>query len=308
MENALHPDLEGLLAFYMEQRSSPPEAFVHSPGVAAAPTFFSVDTLQAHLNNPLLTPDWIALVSRGQFVPLEPAHMYKEVQNKQLFFMDKALIDQQLRQGAALLLEGLDILDPAINAFAAQLDAALPCALTNIVAFFSQRGNEAYRGHSDLDDVLVVQIEGEKRWRLYERMSRSANRGGLAKEQMGRQIADVVMRPGDALYLRAGVPHICETLAQCSLHVSFDLRDRTPTFKQIVEEANSRYANDQAEAYAPGASVIAKYVAVLQNPGVLSDVGLATNKLRQDAQTFRRSIGRTSVVRALERYSRRRES
>lgn len=305
MDNELHPDLKLLLDFYTQQRSTPPEAFAHSQALMSPPTFFSVEKFQQHLNNPLLTPDWIAVISKGQFVPLEPTHMYKEVQNKQLFFMDKELVDQQVSRGAAVLLEGLDVLDPSINAFAARLDAVLPCALANIVAFFSQRGNEAYRGHSDVDDVLVAQIDGEKRWHLFQRLSRSANRGGLTKAQMGRQIAEVVMRPGDALYLRAGVPHICETTGQCSLHVSFDLRDKMPNFKQIAVEANNRFANDQAEEYAQPSAVIQKYVDLLKSEKFQADVNLAIKQLRHDTQAFRRSIGRTSVVHALDRFSKR---
>jgi hypothetical protein len=303
-EGELHPDLELLLEFYNRQRSAPPDAFAHSPGLMPSPDFFSIEKLQAHLNNPLLTPDWIALAARGQFVPLEPAYMFKDVQNKQLFFMDKALIDQHLREGAALLLEGLDVLDASINAFAARVDAALPCALTNVVAFFSQRGNEAYKGHADLDDVLVVHIEGEKRWSLFEpRPRKLKDKGGLTKEQMGRQIGDVMMRPGDALYVRAGIPHICQTTGECSLHLSFDLRDRTLSVKQITEEANTRYAAAAAAPYAEPSKVIEKYVELLTSEKFQSDVAAATSQIRDDALGFRRRIGKTSVVRALSKFA-----
>ena len=80
--------------------------------------------------------------------------------------MDKRVLDGYLAQGASVVLEGLDILDAGINAFLAGLDAGFPLAFANCVAFFSQRGNEAYRGHFDADDVLVIHIAGEKRWRL----------------------------------------------------------------------------------------------------------------------------------------------
>lgn len=305
VETRIHPDLERLLAFYEQQRSSPPAAFTHAARLVPSPGFFSVGKLQDHLNNPLLTPDWIALVSGGQFVPLEPAHLRKVVQNKSLFFMDKDVIEEHLGRGAALLLEGLDILDPSINAFATRLDSSLPCALSHCVAFFSQRGNEAYKGHQDLDDVLVIHLEGEKRWHLFEpRQRKLVNKGGLAREQLGRPLSEVVMQPGDALYLRAGTPHICQTTGDCSLHVSFDLRDQTPSVAEISQEANTRFANAAAEQYAPASTVIEKYVDLLRSDQFLRDVAAATTKVRNDALAFRRRIGRTSAVSALSKFIR----
>ena len=305
METRLHPDLQLLLAFYMQQRGNPPAAFSHKTRLVPSPSFFSVSALQEHLNNPLLTPNWIALVTEGQFVPLEPAILRKVVQDKHLFFMDKSVIEEHLGRGAALLLEGLDILDPSINAFAAKLDSVLPCALSHCVAFFSQRGNETYKGHSDLDDVLVIHLEGEKRWHLFEpHQRRLRNEGGLAKHQMGKPLREVVMQPGDALYLRAGTPHLCQTTGACSLHVSFDLRDQTPSVAEITDEANARFANAAAEQYAPASKVIDMYVNLLKSDQFQRDVALATTKVRNDGMEFRRRIGKTTGVSALSKFIR----
>jgi len=241
-------------------------------------------------------------------VPLEPAFLWKTVQNKELLFMDKELINEHLSRGAAVLLEGLDILEPAINAFAAKLDVSLPCALTNCVAFFSQRGNEAYEGHCDVDDVLVIQLEGEKRWRIFETQQRRyVDNGSLSKERMGRQLSEVVMRPGDGLYLRAGVPHVCQTTADYSLHISFELGDRTPNPKLITQEANSRYDKACAEQYAPAASVVDTYVALLKSEKFQSDLALATTRVKNEAITFRRRIGNASVIRALNKFAQKKQ-
>jgi ribosomal protein L16 Arg81 hydroxylase len=299
-----HPELNALFEFYAAQRSITETPFSHSPGLIPKPTFFSVRKLQEHLNNPLLTPNWIALVSGGQFVPLEPAHMFKEVQSTELHFTNKALIDEHLARGAALVLEGLDIMDPSINAFAARLDSALPCALTNVVAFFSQRGNEAYKGHADRDDVLVIQLSGEKQWSLFTpRQRRLSDKGGFTKEQMGRPIKEIKMRSGDALYLRAGTPHICQTTGTHSLHISFDLRDLTPTVWKISEAANARFAMAASEQYASATRVIDQYVDLLRSEPFRNEAEMATAQVRNEALAFRRRIGSTSTVRALGRFT-----
>lgn len=305
MPEDLHPELKLLLDFFVGQRKAPPPEYTHVPGLISSPSFFSVAALQQHLNNPLLGPDWVKVVARGQAVPLEPACLWKTVQTKKLLFMDKELIDEQLRGGAAVVLEGLDILDPTVNAFVGGLDAALPCALANCVAFFSQRENEAYGGHRDSDDVLVIQVAGEKRWHLYARQQRRyAGNSPLTREQMGRQIEELVMRPGDALYVRAGVPHVCRTVAEYSLHLSFDLCDRTPSIEQITHEANTRYNHACADPYVPATDVVQKYAALLKSLEFQRDLEVATRQIKSNAAVFRGRIGRAAGVRALSKYMR----
>ena len=301
MDRVLHPDLERVLEFYHEQRRTPPAVYAHSVRHLPAVTFFSSSRLQQHLNNPLLTPSWVTLMSNGNIVSLEPAALRKVVQNKTLMFMDKEPIDQHLKRGGALLLEGLDILDSPVNAFISKLDSALPCTLSNCVAFLSQRGSEAYRGHCDTDDVLVIQIEGQKRWRIYSPQQRRYVDNNLDDTRLGRQIAEIVMGPGDVLYVRAGVPHRCDTVSDYSLHVSIDLCDRTPNIEQITYEANARYNKEAEQPYRNPLSVTEKYVALLRSEHFQRDLAMATDHVRREAITFRQRIGRTSGVRALDR-------
>jgi hypothetical protein len=304
MRDTLHPELQQLLDFFLATHRKPPEAYAIAAGLLPSPQFFSVAQLQQHLNNPLLAPDWVHLRARGQTVPLDGACLWKTVQTRKLVFMDKQLIDEQLRRGAAIVLEGLDILDERINAFTARVDAALPCALINCVAFFSQRGNEAYGGHRDSDDVLVVQVAGAKRWHIFApQQRRHFGNAPLTREQMGREIADVVLHAGDALYLRAGVPHSCETPGEFSLHLSFDLCDRTPNIEQITHEANARYNQACADTHAPATDVVDRYVKLLQSPDFSGELTAATRQLRDNATAFRERIGRSAAIRALDRFA-----
>ena len=256
--SALHPELQAVLERFRAARAQPPETFAHWTGVLGQPTFFDVEALQRHLSNPLLQPNWLSLAFRGQRFLLEQSCFYKIVQTKQIVFMDKRVLDGYLAQGASVVLEGLDILDPAINAFVAGLDAGFALAFANCVAFFSQRGNEAYRGHFDSDDVLVIHVSGEKRWRLFARQqSRRVNTHDMTPEQMGPQIGELTMRPGDVLYVRSGVPHVCDTPGSHSLHLSFDLCDRTPTVEYQLEMALRRYALATNPPYTPAPQVAA---------------------------------------------------
>lgn len=302
----LHSELALLLEFFSTCRANPPPAFNHGQTVIAGqPEFFNIRSFQACLNNPLLTPEWLGIVKNGQQVPLEPFALWKTVQTRRLMFLDKTAINAELRAGAAAVLEGVDILDPAINEFAGHLDRLLPCALVNSVAFFSQSGNEAYRGHRDSDDVLVIQLSGEKTWDLFApQQRRYFNNSPLTRAQMGEQIAKVVMKPGDALYVRAGVPHMCHTTGNHSLHMSFDLCDRTPNVEQIGMAASEIYNNASEEPYVPVADVIGRYARVLGDDAFVKAMDSMTGKIRDDAGKFRQRISGASGVTALNNYIR----
>jgi JmjC domain len=305
-EPALHPELRTVLDRFREARAEPPEIYKHWPGVLGRPTFFDIEALQRHLSNPLLQPNWVGLVFRGQVIPLDQSCFYKIVQTKQIVFMDKRVLDGYLAQGASVVLEGLDILDPGINAFISGLDAGFPLAFSNCVAFFSQLGNEAYRGHYDSDDVLVIHIAGEKRWRLFARQqSRRVNTHDMTPEQMGPQIGELTMRPGDVLYVRTGVPHVCDTPGSHSLHLSFDLCDRTPTIEYQLQMALERYAHATSAAYTPAPQVAGAFADLLKSAAFEADLGRRAEAVRAELRAFRERIAFAGRVTSLSRFTQR---
>ena len=304
MKQKLHKELQTLLDFYHKQRQDLPEFFTYKAGVINNPSFFTVADLQRHLNNPLLQPEWVHVKLDGNKVELEKSCFYKAVQNRQLSFIDKEVLNNEISNGAAVVLEGLDILDAGINTFVARLDEALPCVLANAEAFFSQQGNEAYEGHCDADDVLVVQLAGKKIWHLFEpQQRRYAGIQNLSDEQLGPVKHEITMRPGDAIYLRAGVPHRCITNATCSLHMACDLVDNTPDMTEITAQATKQYAHACELPYAEPANVVDRYVGILKSDQFQAALTEATQFKRQEIANFRQMIGRSSSLRSLNKFS-----
>jgi ribosomal protein L16 Arg81 hydroxylase len=291
-----HPDIEKLLGFYREARVNLPENFLHREAVVPSPAFFTVGTLQQHLSNPVLAPNFVTLVHRGQNIPLEKSCAFKTIQQRQLWFMDKRALENHLRQGASVILEGVDLLDAQVNAICAELDAGLPCSLVNCVAFFSQQQNELYRGHIDSDDVLVIQVSGEKHWRLFAKQPpRKVNMSELAPAQMGKQIGEITLRAGDMLYVRSGIPHVCETRASHSLHLSFDLCDRIPNADEILRNAYARYEQSSLAPYTPAAEVAKRLASELSSSELAAALAARTAAVRVEASAFRERIGATRV-------------
>lgn len=258
----LSPQLRKLRDFYYQTALSLPanKDFIHAPGLIERPAFFTLEHLKAHLNNPMLTPCFFALFWQGgKRVDCTPAIAHKIVQGVKVEFLNKAFIEDYLSRGASLVLEGLDILDPSINALCRAIDAPHGCVFSNSVVFFSQKGNEAYYGHVDSDDVLVIHLAGQKRWRVHERQSRRwVNLSNLSPEQMGKVQAEVIMNPGDALFMKSLTPHQVETTGDYSLHMSFDICDRTVDELTALNILLEEYKKDAAACYTPTLGVMDK--------------------------------------------------
>lgn len=304
MKQKLHKDLQALLGFYQKQRQNPPPEFSHGTGVIDKPGFFTIADLQRHLNNPLLRPEWVHVKLDGRRLELEKSCFYKTVQGRQLDFMDKEALNDGIKKGAAVVLEGIDILDAEVNAFVARLDESLPCVMANSVVFFSQQDSEAYGGHCDADDVLVVQLAGRKTWQLFKpQQRRYLGIMDQTDDQLGPVMHEVSMRPGDALYLRAGVPHRCLTAASCSMHMAFDLVDNTPTAGEIATEATNQYKHACEQPYVSPDKVVERYVSILEDREFQQALVEATEFKRGEIARFREMLGRSAAVRSLNRFA-----
>ena len=281
--NDLSPTLRSIRDFYFKDALAAPSAatHVHRKGLAAGQRLFSMTDLRRHLDNPFLDLDYLTLFLRGKPVDLSEARIYKVVQRRKLAFCDRRVIERHLAQGAACVLEGLDILDAEVNAFASVLDKARAATFCNATAFYSQHGNEAYRGHVDTDDVLVIHVEGRKRWRLHARQApRRVELSDLDPPRMGPPETEVVMEPGDVLFLRSFTPHIVETLSEHSLHVSFDLCDRQPSIEAALSLLLRHFDRKAVLPHAPNGDTLAHLAELARSTPYVNELAelLATEK------------------------------
>lgn len=95
--------------------------------------------------------------------------------------------------------------------------------------------------HHDTHDVIFVQIEGRKHWRLWKpNISRPLPQElgftGYRDEDM---IMDIVLEAGDSLYIPRGFPHASRTSEAASLHVTLAIRPLAwiDLIKAVVDEA-----------------------------------------------------------------------
>ena len=286
----LSPQLRLVRDFFFKQASAlPPErSYLHRPGLIENQTIFRLEDLRKHLNNPFLHLEFLQIIDRGKLVDTQNARCVKIVQRRPIEFVNRRVLQQHLENGAACLLEGVDILEPHIGALAASLDRAHDCTFSNAVVFFSQRGNEAYRGHLDTDDVLAIHLGGAKKWRIHERQApRRANLVELSEAEMGPLETEIVMRPGDALYLRSGTPHRAETLGDYSLHVSFDLCDRAAGIESLFDLLLKQYDRDALRPYGNVQEVLDKVASLGKTENFRREVDALQRQRKSGYEEFR---------------------
>lgn len=155
-----------------------------------------------------------------------------------------ALVEQHLARGASLVLNEVETLVPEarglVDAFAEGLGAK-----SSGNAYISQKNHQAFDTHFDRTDVFAIQTLGRKRWRIYEGQLDApvihARFTGMPKAEIDRQKgnveAEIVMRPGDVLYLPRGRFHDALATDGPSIHLSFAVSEpKGLDFLQIVME------------------------------------------------------------------------
>jgi lysine-specific demethylase/histidyl-hydroxylase NO66 len=150
---------------------------------------------------------------------------------------DQVIDDQVMRLyggGATLVLQGLHRIWPPLIDFARRLGTELRRPL-QVNAYLTPPGSQGFSTHYDTHDVFVLQVDGTKRWRVHEPVLADPLEkqawGGRAEEvsatAQGEPALDVVLSPGDALYLPRGWLHSAEALGSRSLHLTFGVRALT---------------------------------------------------------------------------------
>jgi lysine-specific demethylase/histidyl-hydroxylase NO66 len=148
---------------------------------------------------------------------------------------------QLYADGATLVLQGLHRLWPPLIDFARALGDEIAQPL-QVNAYLTPAGNKGFATHYDTHDVFVLQVDGHKRWRIHEPVlpdplerqpwgGRADEVGAIAD---GEPYLDVVLAPGDALYLPRGWLHSAEAQGHSSLHLTIGIRALTRY--AIVEE------------------------------------------------------------------------
>lgn len=154
-----------------------------------------------------------------------PRLMYTCNEGKRL---DVRAFHDLLCQGVSVMVIGVDRSIPQI----AQLSVAIERQMginTHVNAYLSFFKGGAFRPHCDIHDVLIVQVHGDKQWRVWntqveypvELADRSKVDANIAPDQV------IDMAPGDVLFIPRGEPHSAAVSTKHSVHLTFGLLSET---------------------------------------------------------------------------------
>jgi ribosomal protein L16 Arg81 hydroxylase len=147
-------------------------------------------------------------------------------------FSGTALVDRVAAEhaaGATIVLQALQLhWEPAAR-YCRDLELALGCPV-QANAYCTPAASQGFGVHHDTHDVLVLQVAGRKRWRLYEpllELPLKDQRWSADLGDPGAPIDDVTLEAGDTLYLPRGWPHEAAAADSDSLHITVGLHPAT---------------------------------------------------------------------------------
>ena len=106
---------------------------------------------------------------------------------------------------------------------------------------------QGFRPHTDDHDVLILQIAGSKRWRIYEETGEASTGSFRGKRtDFGRLNAkqELNLEPGDCLYVPSGVIHDARSVDDASIHITLGLH--TGHWCDLLKELSVRAEEDPA--------------------------------------------------------------
>lgn len=141
--------------------------------------------------------------------------------------------------GATIVLNSLHRWWPPLGRFCRDLEDELGHPV-QANAYLTPAGASGFAPHHDTHDVLVLQVEGSKRWTVREPLVEAPlERHRSDHHAAGAQpvLFDEELRPGDCLYLPRGVVHSAAAQDSASLHLTIGVlaRTRHELLRRIVD-------------------------------------------------------------------------
>lgn len=199
------------------------------------------------------------------------------------FIFDTGLVDRGgvaklFQEGATIILPHLHTNDATLAEFCRALEAVFSCHVqTNI--YLTPPNNQGFRTHYDDHDVFVVQISGEKKWKLYDTPIANPYRGEGFRPDMIKEtepVEEFLLKAGECCYIPRGLVHdaatsgdepslhitvglIVKTWADLMLEAVSEVALRTPGFRKSLPPGFARPDFDRASAEATFKNLVAEF-------------------------------------------------
>lgn len=132
-----------------------------------------------------------------------------------------------IADGATLVLQALHRTWPPLMRFGSRLSAELGHPV-QINSYLTPPQSQGFAPHYDTHDVFVLQVTGHKRWVVHQPVITDPlpgqdweqRRAAVATRAAEPPVLDLVLQPGDALYLPRGFIHSAMAQGETSIHLT----------------------------------------------------------------------------------------
>jgi cupin superfamily protein len=163
--------------------------------------------------------------------------------------VSRSVLTEEYLKGATIILPQFHESMFNLGEFCRALEEVFSCHMQTNIYLTPQAGddgtgNQGFPPHYDNHDVFVLQISGQKKWRIYGTPVETPYRGEqfeLGRHEAGPVTREFTLGPGDCLYLPRGLMHDAENVgAEPSLHITAGLI--TKTWADLLLESISELA------------------------------------------------------------------
>ena len=193
-----------------------------------------------------LRAPFIRMASKGKVIP---ARAFTRPGGQGAGVADQVADDKVLglvADGATLVLQALHRNWPPLIRFGSTLSTELGHPV-QINCYLTPPQNQGFAAHYDTHDVFVLQVAGSKRWVIHPPVLTDPlpgqdweqHRAAVASRAAEPPLLDLVLQPGDALYLPRGFIHSAMAQGETSIHLTVGVHPitRHSLLKHLLAEA-----------------------------------------------------------------------
>jgi hypothetical protein len=214
------------------------------------------------------------------------------------FYPDIAEVHEAFAHGKTLIVLGMHQRWRPVAALCRNLEAFFCCPV-HANLYLTPKGAQGFGTHHDGHEVFVLQLEGSKHWRFYgpaRDLPLADEDGPVSRERLGPPTREVLVRPGDTLYMPRGHVHEAFAADCTSMHLTVGVRVfRWADLLRHALDAVSRHDVRFRESVPPGLLTDERAPALLQERfhellGALADGARAEEAVDRLARTFLRGM------------------
>jgi ribosomal protein L16 Arg81 hydroxylase len=160
--------------------------------------------------------------------------------------IDTVKVAKQFADGATLILSSLQFRVASLKKYCDQLSRELGQRIQTNIYCTPGDNSQGFLVHHDTHDVIILQVEGSKSWKIYDSPVELAVKDQQFykdKYDHGDVIDSFIMNPGDLLYIPRGLMHAAVTESDRSVHVTTGLMGDTLQ-DLVVDEVNRLVLSD----------------------------------------------------------------